>query len=146
MSSTSEKLCQCRHKKYFTTYIVMLFQSNGTRKYLRNNKIMSKFSRDTTGVAFCRSSFILWSQCAVYFRACSISRLFLCAMNINEPVISITSTGSRHGKLTVRQCYGATDGICTKFQDVLYLSICRRHVRIFYRYVDIKKRSWQQPQ
>ena len=66
----------------------MLFQSNGTQKYLRNNKIMSKFSRDTTIVAFCRPSFIPWSQCALYFWVCSISGLFLCAMNIKESVIS----------------------------------------------------------
>ena len=89
------KSCRCRHKKYFTTYINMLFQSNGTRKYLRNNKIISNFSRDTTIVAFCRQSFILQSQCALYFRVCSISWLFLCAININESVISITSPGIR---------------------------------------------------
>ena len=80
----------------------LIFQSNGTQKYVRNNKIMSNFSRDTTIVVFCWPSFILWSQCALYFWVCSISRLFLCAMNINELVISITSPRSRHGKLTVR--------------------------------------------
>ena len=53
-------------------------------------------------VAFCWPSFILWLQCVLYFRVCSISWLFLCAMNINESVISITSSGSRHGKLIVR--------------------------------------------
>ena len=82
------KSCRCRHKKYFNAYTDMLFQSNGTQKYLRNNKIMSNFSRDTTIVAFCRPSFIPWSQCALYFWVCSISRLFLCAMNIKESVIS----------------------------------------------------------
>ena len=79
------KSANVRHRKYFTTYIDMLFQSNGTWKYLRNKEIMSNFSRDTTIVAFCRPSFILWSQCAQYFRVCticSISRLFLCAMII----------------------------------------------------------------
>ena len=74
---------------------------------------------------------LLRSQSALYFRVCSISRLFRCAMNINESVISITAPGSRHGKLTVRQCYEATDGICTEFQVVLYVDICRRHVGIF---------------
>ena len=81
------KSCQCQRKKYFTTYIDMLFQSNSTQKYLRNNKIRSNFSRDKTIVAFCQPSFILWLQCALYFRVCSISRLFLCPMNINESVI-----------------------------------------------------------
>ena len=37
------KLCRCRHEKYFTTYIVMLFQSNGTRKYLRYKKSWQTF-------------------------------------------------------------------------------------------------------
>ena len=58
--------------------------SNDIRKYLRDNKIMSKFSRDPNIVVFCRPSFILRSQCALYFWVCSISQLFLCAMNINE--------------------------------------------------------------
>ena len=48
----------------------MLFQSNGIRKYLRNNEIMSNFSRDTTIVAFlpfiqllhvhCTSGFVVY--------------------------------------------------------------------------------------
>ena len=80
----------------------MLFQSNGTQKYLRNNKIMSNMSRDTTIVVFCWPSVILQLQCVLYFQVCSIFRPFLCAMNINESVISITSPRSRHGKLTVR--------------------------------------------
>ena len=80
----------------------MLFQSDGTLKYLRNNKIMSNFSRDMTIVAFCQPSFILQLQCELYFRVCSISHPFLCAMIINESVISITSPERRHGKLTVR--------------------------------------------
>ena len=46
------KSCQCQHRKYFMTYIDMLFQLNGALKYLRNNEIMSNFSRDTTIVAF----------------------------------------------------------------------------------------------
>ena len=58
----------CWHKKYFTTYIDMLFQSNGMLKYLRNNGIMSNFSSDTTIVVFRQPSFILWSQCALHFR------------------------------------------------------------------------------
>ena len=117
------KSCRCRHIKYFTTYIDMLFQSNGTRKSLRNNKIMSNFSRDTTFVAFCRPSFILQSQCALYFQVCSISRLFLCAMNINESVISITSPESRHGIAYCTIVLWSNFGICTKFQVVLYVDM-----------------------
>ena len=37
----------------------MLFQSNGTLTYLRNNKIMINFSKDTTIVAFGWPSFRL---------------------------------------------------------------------------------------
>ena len=44
----------------------MLFQSNGARKYLWNDEIMSNFSRDTTLVAFCWPSFILRSQCPLH--------------------------------------------------------------------------------
>ena len=51
MSSTSHKRksCRCRHEKHFMTYIDMLFQLNGTLKYLRNNEIMSNFSRGKYG-------------------------------------------------------------------------------------------------
>ena len=66
------KACRCRHKKYFTAYFDMLFQSNSTRKYLRNNKIISNFSRNTTIVAFlhllyygrnvhCTSGFVVYT-------------------------------------------------------------------------------------
>ena len=102
ISSTRENHANVNIGKYFMTYIDMLFQLNGAPKYMRNNEIMSNFSRDTTIVAFYWPSFILQSQCALYFRVCSISWLFLCAMNINESVISITLPGSRHGKLTLQ--------------------------------------------
>ena len=78
------KSCRCRHKKYFITYIDMSFQLNGTLKYLRNNEIMSNFSRDTTIVVFCQPSFMLRSQCELYFRVCSISRLFVLWILMNQ--------------------------------------------------------------
>ena len=75
--------------------------------------------------------FYLRSQCALYFRVCStgISRLFLCAMNINESVISITSTESRHGKLY----NSATEQLVVFVQNFksYYKSTRHRHVRIF---------------
>ena len=46
VSSTRENHDAANIKKYFTTYIYMLFQLNGTLKYilyLQNNKIMSNF-------------------------------------------------------------------------------------------------------
>ena len=124
------KSCQCRQKKYFTTYIDMLLQWNGTRKYLKNNKIMSNFSRDTTFVALCWSSFILRSQCALYFWVCSISRFFFCAMNINESVISITSPEVGMVSL-LYDC--ATEQLTIFVQNFksYCLLTCRWHVRIF---------------
>ena len=119
------KTCRCRHKKYFTTYIDVLFQSNGTLKYLRNNEIMSNFSRDTTIVAFRQPSFMLRSQCALYFQVCSIYRPFLCAMNINESAISITSPRSRHDSATEQQT------VFVQNFKLYYMSTYCRHVRIF---------------
>ena len=52
---------------------------------------MSNFSRDTTIAAFCQPSFILRSQCALYLRVCSISRLFLCAMTHLHSVLSLSN-------------------------------------------------------
>ena len=64
-------------KKYFTTYIDMLFQSNGTLKYLRN-KLVSNFSKDTTIIVFYRPSFILLSQSAQHFQVVVYPGPFLC--------------------------------------------------------------------
>ena len=72
MSSTWEKPCRCRHTKYFMTCDDM-FIPKWYSRYPKNNKIMSNFSRDTTVVTLCQSSFILRLQCALYFRVCSIS-------------------------------------------------------------------------
>ena len=116
-------------------------------KYLRNDTIMSNFSRDMTIVTLCRQSFILQMQCVLYFWVCSIFKPALCAVNINESIVSIISSGSRHGKLTIYDsATGATDGTCTKISR----GITCRHVfdmtGIFYWYVNIKKkRSWRQP-
>ena len=130
------------------TYRDMLFQSNDTRKYLRNNKIMSKFSRDMAFVAFCGPSFILRSQCALCFRVCSISRLFLCAMSFIESAISITSPSM------VSLLYdSATEQLTIFVQNfksnyIVCLFVCGHVVDMsgfFYRYVDMKKRSRRQP-
>ena len=75
MSSTRENHADVNIEN-ISTHIDMLFQSNGTLKYLRNNKIMPNFSRDVTIVAFYQLSFTLRLQCALYFRVCSISRPF----------------------------------------------------------------------
>ena len=138
------KSCWCRHKIYFTTYIDMLFQSNGTRNTSEKQEIVPNFSRDSTIVAFCRPSFILRSQCALYFRVCSISQLFLCAMNINESVISITLPEVGMVSLLYDS---ATEQLMVFVQNfkLYYMWTCRWHVRIFYWYVDINKRSWRQP-
>ena len=80
----------------------------------------------------------------LYFQVCSKFRLFLCAVNINESIVSIISSGSRHGKLTV---YDST----TEQQTVLlqnfkyYMSTCRQHDRNFSLVCRHEKRSWWQP-
>ena len=99
-------------------------------KYLRNNKIMSSFSRDTTIVAFCRPSFILWSQYVLYFRVCSKSRLFLCAMDINDQ--SFQSPHLEVGMVSL--LYDSATEQRTIFVQNFksyYMSTCRPHVRIF---------------
>ena len=87
--------------KYFTTCVNMFIPIKWYSKYLRNNEIMSNFSRDMTIVTLCRQSFILQLQCVLYFQVVSIFQLALCAVNINESIVSIISSGSRHGKLTI---------------------------------------------
>ena len=98
-------------------------------KYLRNNEIMSNFSRDMTTVMLCRQSFILQLQCMLCFRVCSIVRLILCAVNINESIVSIISSGSRHGKLTIYD--STTEQQTVLVQNFKYMLTCRRHDRNF---------------
>ena len=129
MSSTRENHADVEKKKIFHNvyrHVIPILKWYCDIHEKQQNNV--KLSRNTTFVAFCWPSFILRSQCVLYYRVCSISRLFLCAINVNESVISITSPRTRYGKLTVRYCYRATDGICTKFQVVLYvdmLSTCQ---------------------
>ena len=87
---------------------------------------MSNFSRDKTIVAFCGPSFIIRSKWALYFRVCSMSGLVLCVMNVNESVISITSPGSRHGKLATEQLR-----VFVQNFKPYYMSTCL-HVKIFF--------------
>ena len=103
------------------------------------------FKRCMTIVVFCQPSFILRWQCALYFLVCSISWLFLCAMNINESVISISSPESRHGITLLYN--SATEQLMVFVQNFKskYMSTWRPHVRIFYQYVDMKRRSQRQP-
>ena len=98
--SSEKKPCRCWHKKYFMKCVVMFIAIKWYSKYLRNIKIMSNFSRDTTIVTICQQAFILQLQWVLFFRVCSIFRLFFCDLNINESIIvSIISSGSRHGTL-----------------------------------------------
>ena len=135
------KTCWRRHIKYFMTYINMLFQSNGTLKYPRN-KIMSNFPRDTTTVAFCWQSFILRSQCVLYFRICSTvypCPFFVLWILMNQSFQSLHPEVGMISLLYDSATNKATEGICTKFQVVLYVNMALM-TGSFYQYVDMRKK------
>ena len=138
-----------RYISIYRLVISIKWYSEIPEKQRNNVKLFNRY--DCCSILLAIFYIILRSQCSLYFQVCSISRLFLCAMNINESVISITSPGSRHDLVSL--LYDSATEQRTVFVQNFksYLkSTCHRHVRICFpicRHEKNKKikRSRRQP-
>ena len=135
------KSCRCRHKKYFTTYIDMLFQSNGTPKYLKTTKSCQTFWEIQLLSVLPAIFYTTVAMCAVVYPGSFFVLWTLINQSFQSPYPEVGMVSLLYDSVTEQ---------LTVFVQNLYKSriMCPHVIDMswfFYRYVDMKKRSRWQP-